>query len=150
MNELDCRIVNRLQRGFPLCPHPFRQVAKELEIEESLLIRRLRALLEDGTLTRFGPLFNAERLGGELGLAAMQVPEERFEAVAEEVNSFAEVAHNYQRDHVLNLWFVIAAESQQRKRSVLQRIEQSTSLAVYDFPRLREYYIGLYFEARSS
>jgi DNA-binding Lrp family transcriptional regulator len=145
MDALDRRIINELQGGFPVCEHPFRKMAEHLGSTESELITRLGCMLEDGLLTRFGPMFHAENMGGALSLCAMQVPPERFEAVAAQVNAFPEVAHNYQRDHAMNMWFVLATESPQALEATLQHIESDTGLKVYNLPKLEEFYVGLHF-----
>ncbi len=144
LDEIDRRIVNRLQIGLPICDEPYREVAEELGLVERELIERLEALIDDRVLTRFGPLYDAERLGGALSLCAMKVPEEAFERVAEQVNGFPEVAHNYRREHAFNMWFVVATETPERKDEVLRRIEQSTGYRVFDLPKEKEYYVGLH------
>jgi DNA-binding Lrp family transcriptional regulator len=145
MDALDRRIVNELQGGFPVCEYPFRAVADRLGSTESELITRLGCMLEDGLLTRFGPMFHAEHLGGSLSLCAMRVPPERFEAVAAQVNAFPEVAHNYQRDHAMNMWFVLATGTPQALEATIKCIETETGLKVYNLPRLEEFYVGLHF-----
>ncbi|HHJ14983.1 MAG TPA: Lrp/AsnC family transcriptional regulator [Gammaproteobacteria bacterium] len=146
MDDIDRRIIKQLQRGFPLTERPYRDAARPIGISESELMTRIRCMLDDGLLTRFGPLFNAERMGGALSLCALEVPRADFETVAETVNSFPEVAHNYQREHALNMWFVLATETPQRLEEVLREIETRTGLPVYDFPRQAEYYVGLEFK----
>ncbi|MBF0130801.1 MAG: Lrp/AsnC family transcriptional regulator, partial [Alphaproteobacteria bacterium] len=91
----------------------------------------------------FGPLYHAERLGGGLTLAALEAPEERFEAVAAVVNAFPEVAHNYRREHRLNMWFVVATETPERIAEVLAAISERTGLKVFNVPKIEEFYIGL-------
>jgi DNA-binding Lrp family transcriptional regulator len=145
MDALDRRIINELQGGFPVCEHPFRKMAEHLGSTESELITRLGCMLEDGLLTRFGPMFHAENMGGALSLCAMQVPPERFEAVAAQVNAFPEVAHNYQRDHAMNMWFVLATETPQALEATLDRIEEQTGLRVFNLPKQEEFYVGLHF-----
>jgi DNA-binding Lrp family transcriptional regulator len=147
MDELDRRIVNALQGGFPVCERPYAAAAATLGIDEATLIARLGSLLEGGIVSRFGPLYAAEGLGGAVTLAAMAVPEERFDAVAEAVNAHPEVAHNYRREHRLNMWFVIAAEDATRIDATLAAIEAETGLAVLNMPRLAEYHVGLRLEA---
>lgn len=143
MDEIAARIVNRLQGGTPVVPRPFAVLARELGLAEGELIARLQALLEDGTLTRFGPLFNADRLGGAFTLCAMEVPAADFERAAAIVNAFPEVAHNYEREHRLNMWFVLAVAEPAAVRATLDRIEAATGLAVLDFPKEEEYFIRL-------
>ncbi len=147
MDELDRAIVNSLQGGFPICERPFARVAAGLGTAEDELIARLQRLLEAGVLSRFGPMYHAERLGGALTLCAMTVPEARFEDVAGQVNLHPEVAHNYARDHHLNMWFVVATEDPQRVAGVLAEIEQDTGCTVHNLPKLEEFYVGLRFEA---
>ena len=143
MDRVDRRIINGLQGGFPVCPRPYAEAAKRLDLEEAELIARLERLLADGVLSRFGPLIDAERLGGAVTLAAVAVPEERFEAIAEIVNGFAEVAHNYARTHHLNMWFVIACEDPPRIAEVIAEIEQATGLQVHNLPKEEEYFLEL-------
>ncbi|MEW5710565.1 MAG: AsnC family transcriptional regulator [Pseudomonadota bacterium] len=143
MDELDRAILNRLQSGFPLCERPFAEVARELATGEDELLERLRRMLADGILTRFGPLFDAERLGGAFTLAAMEVPPEDLDRVAALVNALPEVAHNYQRDHRFNLWMVLAAETPEKIAAALQRIEALTVYPVLNLPKEAEYFIGL-------
>ena len=143
MDELERALINSLQGGFPLCERPFAEAAARLGCDEQTLIERIRRLLEEGTLTRFGPLFDAAALGGAFTLCAMQVPAADFERVAGIVNAFPEVAHNYQREHALNMWFVLAAERPEGIPAAIARIEAATGLRVLDFPKLDEYFVEL-------
>ena len=146
MDELDREIINVLQRNFPVCDHPFAVIAKELETTEAELISRLQRLSDEKYLTRFGPLYNAERFGGAVSLCAMAVPEEDFDCITERVNNFPQVAHNYQRDHELSMWFVLATETQNELDDTIKEIEADTGLPVRNMPKLEEFYVGLHFE----
>lgn len=147
MDAIDRHIVNNLQGGFPICERPYAEMSARLGLHEEDLIRRLDALLEQGTLTRFGPMYHAERLGGALTLAAMKIPTGDFDRVTEIVNGFPEVAHNYTREHAFNMWFVLATETPQRIAEVLAQIETATGYTVYNMPKLEEFFVGLRFEA---
>ena len=143
MDAADRRIIDTLQGGFPICERPFAAAAAELDIAEDELIARIDRLLHAGMLTRFGPLFDAEKLGGAFTLAAMRVPAADFERVAAQVNAFPEVAHNYEREHALNMWFVIATETPEAIAEVIGRIERATALQVLAFPKEREFFVEL-------
>ena len=147
MDEIDRRIINTLQAGFPICDAPYQQVAKQLGLTEQTLIERLQVLLDNGTLTRFGPLYHAELMGGALTLAAVKAPPERFAEITGIINAFPEVAHNYARNHALNMWFVIATENPEQIRRTITAIEQQTGLIVYNMPKINEYFVGLKLEA---
>jgi DNA-binding Lrp family transcriptional regulator len=143
MDETDRRIVNALQGGFPVCDEPFAAVAQTLGIGADELIGRLRGLLDRGVLTRFGPQYQVERMGGRFVLAALAVPEADFERVAALVNAFDEVAHNYRREHRLNMWFVLATESPEQIPAAAERIALAAGLPVHLFPKEREYFVEL-------
>lgn len=147
LDALDRAIINGLQGGFPLSARPYRDAAARLGMSESELLFRLERLLNEGILSRFGPLYNAERLGGAVTLAAMQVPPQRLDQVAQVVNALPQVAHNYERDHPFNLWFVIAVADPGEIPALVARIEADTGLPVYQFPKVEEFYIGARFEA---
>ncbi|MHA7774643.1 Lrp/AsnC family transcriptional regulator [Roseibium sp. M-1] len=142
LSELDRTLINRLQDDLPLVPHPFAPLAEELGLSEQDVVDRIRTLRDDGLLTRFGPFFDAEALGGAFCLCAMAVPAERFEDVLTKVNAYPEVAHNYERDHRLNMWFVLATESQAAIAATAAAIERDTGLTVLLFPKEREFFIG--------
>lgn len=143
LSREDARLLTRLHGGLPLTDRPFADVAAELGWTEDTVIERLHHMLAQGVLTRFGPLFQIERAGGQFVLAALAVPQDRFDTVAAQVNALPEVAHNYRRDHVLNMWFVVAAESAEQAAAALARIERDTGLAVYAFPKEREFFVEL-------
>ena len=145
LDAIDKAIINDLQDGFPIADRPYAVAAAKLGIAEAELITRLKRLLDEKILTRFGPMYHAERMGGGLALAAMKVPQEEFERVAEQVNSQPEIAHNYERNHEFNMWFVIATETLQEVEEVVQRLQQRTGYKVYNMPKIEEFYVGLRF-----
>lgn len=146
LDPMDRDIINGLQGGFPLSDTPYADVAAGLGVGEGELIARLERMLEAGVLSRFGPMYNADRLGGQNVLAAMAVPEDAFDDVADIVNTFDEVAHNYARDHALNMWFVLATEAPERVDEVIGEITAATGYPVIAMPKLEEYFVGLRFE----
>jgi DNA-binding Lrp family transcriptional regulator len=147
MDEMDRNIINSLQGDFPIEDHPYQIVAQRLGIEENELLDRLEILLENRTLTRFGPMYDIQKLGGSFSLCAIRVPTERFEEVTEIVNSFPEVAHNYERDHEFNMWYVLATESLAQIDTTNLAIEKQTGLKVYNMPKIQEFFVGLHFNA---
>lgn len=147
MDDIERRIVNALQSSFPIVERPFAVAAEDLGLTEAELLDRIRRLRAEGWLTRFGPMFDADRLGGAVTLAAMAVPEDDFDRVAALVNAHPRVAHNYAREHALNMWFVVAGERQEEIDAVLAAIEAETGLRVYAMPKEREFFVEAWFEA---
>lgn len=142
MDPRAIRIINGLQSGFPLVGRPYAMAAESLGVSEDGLIEGIAELAATGLITRFGPFFHAERLGGGLTLAALRVPASDFDWVTEVVNAQPEVAHNYAREHPFNMWFVVATEKRDEIAGVLERIQTLTSLEVFNLPKLEEYRLG--------
>ena len=143
MDAHDQELINALHGGVPIEERPYASIGRQLGLTEEEVIGRLQRLLADRVLTRFGPLYDAANLGGAFTLAAMAVPEDRFDAVADIVNAFPEVAHNYAREHALNMWFVIGVERPERIGEVLDEIKERTGLEVLNMPKEEEYFLQL-------
>lgn len=144
LSTLEKNLINLLQHGLPVCERPFAQIAEEVSSTEQAVIECLNKLRSEKVLTRFGPMFDAASLGGAFTLAALAVPEEDFDFVTDQVNSFEQIAHNYRRDHDFNMWFVIATEATDEIEQVVKAIENKTGLKVLNVPKLKEFYVGLY------
>jgi DNA-binding Lrp family transcriptional regulator len=145
LDERDRLLLNNIQGGFPLTSRPFRDVGERLDMREDEVLDRIRRLLDEGALSRFGPVLNTTKLGGARTLAAMQVPPERLEEVARIVNSFDVVSHNYEREHAFNLWFVVSSEEPAEVERVLAAIGERTQLPVMELPALAEYFVEVKF-----
>lgn len=145
MHISDKLIINHLQDGIPVADEPFADIAALCGISQDEVVARIQRLLDEGYLSRFGPMYHAQELGGGLTLAAMKIPAEDFERVNQQVNSFDEVAHNYEREHELNMWFVLATKTPQGVAQTIAKIEQTTGYPVYNMPKKEEFYVGLRF-----
>ncbi len=145
LDRIDTAIVNAFQGGFPVVDRPFEPAAAALrdrgiEISADALRRRIEALTEANVLTRFGPLIDAQQIGGTATLVALHAPPDRFDAIADAVNAHREVAHNYERDHpYLNMWFVLSVADVADIDRVLEEIEAETGQATYNLPKQREF-----------
>jgi DNA-binding Lrp family transcriptional regulator len=144
-DRLEQSLLNDFQQGFPLSPTPFAEMAAQLGVSEEEVLTTLQRLQERGAVSRVGPVFRTHSIGAST-LAAMSVPEERLEVVAEQVNSFDAVNHNYEREHQLNLWFVATAPDEAHLQQVLQQIEETTGIEVIALPMLEDYHIDLGFD----
>ena len=141
-DAIDRALLNAAQEDLPLTRRPFARLAERLGLTEDEVLARLRRMKDAGLITRFGPFFDAAAMGGAFCLCAMAVPEADFERVVTQVNAHPEVAHNYERAHRLNMWFVLATETPEGITETADAIERETGLKVLRFPKLREFYIG--------
>ncbi|MGY6216155.1 Lrp/AsnC family transcriptional regulator [Methylolobus aquaticus] len=147
LSVLQQHLLNDFQRDLPLTPTPYREMADALGVDEEAVLSQLQSLQTGGVISRVGPVFAPNRLGAST-LAAVAVPPERLEEVAALVNTYAEVNHNYEREHRYNLWFVLTARDEARLSEVLAQIEAATGLPVLSLPLLEEFHIDLGFPLR--
>lgn len=147
MDPIDRAIINNLQEGLAVCERPYLEAAQRVGLSEDELLARLTRMLAEGVLTRIGPLYQIERMGGAFTLAALHAPLAEYERVAQQVNALPQIAHNYAREHELNMWFVIATETPAEIVCVIDTIEQQTGCSVFNFPKSREYFVELKLKA---
>jgi DNA-binding Lrp family transcriptional regulator len=137
-------VVNAYQRDFPLTPRPFHDAAGTLGMGEGELLQTVRQLQAEDLVTRLGTVIKPNKVGAST-LAAMAVPPECLDEVAELVSARPEVNHNYEREHALNLWFVVTAHDRDAVLQVLSDIERACGYQVIDLPLEAEYHIDLGF-----
>ncbi|MCU0838957.1 MAG: Lrp/AsnC family transcriptional regulator [Rhodospirillales bacterium] len=143
-SPIDLRLLNDYQRNFPLTARPFAAIADELGTSEAEVIERFAALRAEGKLARIGPVIRPHAVGAST-LAAMAVPPDEVEAIATLIAARAEVNHCYEREHPVNLWFVVTAADETAVNAVLTAIELHTGRKVIDLPLLAAYHIDLGF-----
>src|SRR5512137_2587504 len=129
MDEIDLKLLAAVQEGFPISPRPFRDLGRALGLEEDEVISRLAQLQKEGLVRRIGPILDLRRIGRSGILAALAVPLDRADGVAEVVSLYPEVSHNYLRpnDSGYNLWFTVSG-TEERIQDILQEIRAKTGL----------------------
>ena len=63
LSEIDKKILQRLQTNLPLTHRPFLDLAKELELDEDLVIERVKAMIEGKYVRRLAPIINTQAVG---------------------------------------------------------------------------------------
>lgn len=144
LNDQERHLLNIYQRQLPIQQRPYAAMAETCGMTERQVIERLSTWQRDGVVSRIGAVVNHQRVGAST-LAALAVPEEVMDEVAEQINAYEEVNHNYQREHFFNLWFVLAAPSQQRIDEVLAEIETRIGLPLLNLPMLKAHHLDLGF-----
>ncbi|MFC4408104.1 siroheme decarboxylase subunit beta [Haloarchaeobius iranensis] len=144
VDEVDARLIDGYQSGFPVAERPFRVVGEELGVTEHEAFERVQRLRDEGVFRRFGAVLNPPVIGSST-LAAVKAPADRFDEVAEIINGYRQVNHNYRRDHEWNMWFVVTAGSRETRNRILDEIEKGTGCEVLNLPMLTDYYIDLEF-----
>jgi len=149
LDAIDRRLLNDFQRDFPLSSRPYDDMAAALGIDVDAVLSRLERLRKAGMISRVGAVVTPQRAGWST-LAAMAVPDSRLDAVADMVSAYPEVNHNYEREHRLNLWFVVTGPDEAAVARVLRDIKARTGLPVFDLPMLDAYKLDLGFDLQWS
>jgi DNA-binding Lrp family transcriptional regulator len=145
LSPLDFRLLNDFQRDFPLVANPFAVLAGRLGVDEATVIDVLRRMREQGLVSRIGAVFRPNVIGVS-ALAALAVPVERLDEVAAQVSAFAEINHNYEREHRFNLWFVATTSTLAHLQAIFKEIEIACHCGpVLALPLLEQFHIDLGF-----
>ena len=147
LSDLEKHLLNDFQHDFPLSSRPFADIAKTFDTDETHVIETLQNLKDRGIVSRIGPVFKPNRIGVST-LAAMSIPADELERIADIVSSFGEVNHNYERLHDFNLWFVVTARDETHLAQTLKEIEQQCGYAVMSLPMQEDYFIDLGFKLK--
>ncbi len=141
-SDLKTQLILRYQKDFPLCSRPYLKIAEEIGSTEELVRSTFEEMLYEGMITRVGPVFATGRVGKSF-LAAVKCPLDRINEVAEVINSYPEVNHNYLRENELNIWFVMTAIDEARLQEKALEIESKIKLPIHQFKMIRPYKIDL-------
>ena len=128
MDEKDREILQMLQGKFPLESEPYKVIGDKLWMDEVSVISRVARMIESGVIRYLGPFFDSRKLGYRGCLAAMNVPEQQVERVAEIINGFAEITHNYLREGSPNVWFTVISPTAERREEIFAAIRKETGI----------------------
>jgi len=148
LDDTDKKILNTIQFDFPLETEPYKKLGEELDISEDEVIERLARLHDDGAVRKIGPIINRKGVGGTSTLVAVSVPEERVDEVAEYINAYHEVSHNYHRPEKFNIWFTISAANRERIDTIIGELREKTGMEFVDLPTKKLFKIGVRFNIK--
>lgn len=145
LTTLHKQLLNDYQRDFPLSVQPYQDIADALGVTEADVLSAFTELNNNNFISRIGPVIPPNHIGVS-ALVAMSVPESQLQAVADKISAYPEVNHNYEREHRLNLWFVVIASDAEHLRAVIDSIERETSYPAMLLPMLDDFFIDLGFK----
>lgn len=147
LDKLDKKLLNLIQTNFPIVPEPYKELARKMGTTEEEIINRLQALQKSGIIRRLGGIFDSRKVGYTGTLCAIKVPPEKIEAVAEVINQYPGVTHNYLRNHEYNMWFTLLAESTEKIEEIITEIQEKTGIReILNLPASRIFKIRVNFE----
>ena len=137
ISQLDKQIINRLGKDLPLCSHPFRKIAREIDIEEGTLLDKIGEYQAKGWMRRFSAALNHTcfKTASTNAMGVWRVSQSRIQKVGRVMASFREVSHCYERTTYprwkYNLYTMIHTSSKERCEEVAQIISQETGVTEY-------------------
>lgn len=150
LTDFQKQLCNRLQRGLPLCPQPFAEIAKDLDSSEAKVLAEIERLKETGIIRRLAAVINHRALGFSSTLVTARVPADQLPHVAAAVNALPGVSHNYLRRHRFNMWFTLQEASPARVRTTLLGLESKFGLDFHSLPVTRLFKLDVRFDAESD
>jgi DNA-binding Lrp family transcriptional regulator len=151
LNDIDARLLNLLQKSFPLVPQPFAALASQLNLPESEVLQRISALRSppNPIIRQISAIFDTKSLGYQSTLVAARIPAEDLDHAVNVINAHPGVTHNYLRNHPFSLWYTLAVPPDSRlglERTLQLLHAESHAIATRMFPTLKLYKIGVSFD----
>jgi len=146
LDDIDIRIINFLQGGFPVALSPFRVISESLGISEEDVINRINLLKSKGIIRRIGAVFDSKRLGFHSTLIGVKADPSLLEDIAEGINKLPGITHHYQRDDEFNLWFTLTVKEEESIEEIIHMIKGWKGVVeVINLPSTRTFKIKVNF-----
>jgi DNA-binding Lrp family transcriptional regulator len=147
MDAIDKKLLNVLQKDFPLEERPFEIIARRCGIGEEEALARIQRMKDEGVIRRIGAVFDGVKLGRVSTLCAARVPEGKIDDFVAVVNANKGVTHNYGRDHDYNIWFTVSAAGADDLEAFLQDVKRKTGVTdILDMRAVRVFKINASFD----
>jgi siroheme decarboxylase len=146
MDARDRELLNEIQAGFPVEPHPYAVIGERIGMGEHEVLSRIAKLKNEGIIRRMGASINSRRIGFVSTLCAARVPPEKFDSFVQTVNATPGVTHNYQREHEYNVWFTLIVASADEKLRIIENLSEITGVPILELPAKRIFKIRVDFK----
>ena len=146
ITRLERRVLNLIQRDFPVNSRPYQLIADKLGSTEQEIYAVVRSLKAKGVVRRIGATFDPRALGNISTLVAAKVSNNKIEKVAEFVCQYSGVTHCYERDGAYNLWFTLTVRNEGLIATLLAELSQQDGVEdALDLPSEKVFKINVAF-----
>jgi len=137
LDSVDKKILLALQGDLDESPEPYALIAAELELPESVVLARIRRMLDKGVIRRLGAMIRHMEAGIEFnGMVVWKVEPERIDEVGPLLASFPEVTHCYQRPPFGRLggtiFTMVHSSSEEGCLDVVRRMSEKAKVNEYE------------------
>ena len=139
MTDQDRTLLAAIEGGLPLASRPFADIGDRLGWEEERVIARLRALIDDGAIKRFGVVVRHRALGYQANaMTVFDIPERVVTSAGEALSALPYVTLCYRRPRrppawPYNLFCMIHGRDEDEVRSQVELAALTAGIA--DVPR---------------
>jgi DNA-binding Lrp family transcriptional regulator len=137
LTDLEKKVIASVQGDLPICSQPYRRIAEDLGIPESLLLETLENLCRQGVIRRFGATLRHQRSGFHANaMVAWRVEEDRINQVGEMFASYEAVSHCYRRNPTkewpYNLYTMVHANDEPACKTIARRMSKEAAVDDYE------------------
>lgn len=146
LDDLDRRVLQAIQFDFPVASRPYGEIAVRLGVSEEVILQKVRDFQTRGLIRRLGASVNSQKVGYKSTLVALKVSPACVTVVAQLVNGFAGVTHNYLREGDYNMWFTAIAPDEESLQSILAAVASAEGVeALMPLPARRMFKVSVKF-----
>ena len=136
LSNLDKEIIRQLQEDLPISSRPFLDMSRALNIDEELLLVRIKKFVDKGLIRRFGGALRHRQMGFEANaMIVWQVEESRAAEVGTKISQFSEVSHCYERkvhpQWSYNIFSMVHGKSKQDCEVLAEKISRTVDVDSY-------------------
>ena len=134
LDFINKKIINIIQKDFPLVSQPFKEIAKKLNLTEEEIIKRINILMKNNIIRRIAPTINTNYFNYYSTLVALKIEEKNIKYASSIINSYPEISHNYIRNYKLNIWFTLSSLNKERAFQILKEINLKLNSPILSLP----------------
>ena len=137
LSVTDKKLIRILQEELPLCPEPYREIARRVGLEQAEVIERVGRWVEQGVIRRFGATLYHQRVGYRANcMVVWKVDEPELSGEKGEILAgFAQVTHCYSRPPFegwpYTLYTMIHGSSAGEIDKIISEMSAATGLTEY-------------------
>lgn len=136
LSQLDKEIIKQLQEDLPITSRPYLEIAKQLNIQESLLLEKLEEFINKGIIRRLGGALKHRQLGYNANaMIVWRVREEEADHIGKLIAQYSEVSHCYQRPIYpqwnYNIYSMIHGKSIKECECIAAKISRELNITDY-------------------
>lgn len=130
----DRELIKIVQRGLPIVSRPYAHIAEKLSTTEQDVIQRLKKLVGNGAIKRYGIIVRHRELGYRAnGMVVWDVPDYRIRELGTCIGKFPSVTLSYHRprrlpDWPYNLFTMVHGRDRDEVRQKVEEIVNSCRL----------------------